>query len=121
MNLLDHAKKLADGVEIITEWLGDGAETVPFDQAQARANTCIECPLNTHSGTVSEAVAQAIKRQVEIKTKLSLHVDGERFLGRCAVCLCETKLKIWVPLERIKPEADELPKFHEKCWLRTEG
>lgn len=120
MNLLDRAKKLAEGAQIISEWLGSGAVTVLPNMAQRRANTCIACPMNIKGGVVTEAVALAVKRQVELKNKLNLRVDGEKKLGRCSACLCESRLKIWIPLQRILPDADELPKFSENCWLRNE-
>lgn len=120
MNWIEQAKQLADGAEIITDWLGSGAETVSPEEAQRRADICLACPLNVNSGAITDAVAREIKRQVQIKNKLRLNVEGEDGLGKCAACLCETKLKIWLPMERVKPEPQELEKFHENCWLRAE-
>jgi hypothetical protein len=118
MNIIEQAARLANGMQVIMEWLGEGAVTVSQEEAQRRADICLACPMNTHSGTVTEAVARAVKHQVEIKNQLNLRVQGEQKLGKCAACLCETKLKIWLPLERIKPTAEELPAFDQSCWLR---
>ncbi len=120
-NLLDRAKQFTQGTAILTAWLGSGAQTVSQELAQKRANVCIECPMNIKESKLSSAVAEAIKSQLEIKSKLNLRVDGEKSLLGCAVCGCETRLKIWVPLERILPDADEMPLFHESCWLRSES
>lgn len=121
MNLIDAAKKYVTGAEIIAEWLGSGAITVPQEQAQKRADCCIACPMNVKGGIVSDSVAKAVKRQVEIKNKLKLRVSGEQRLGKCQACLCESKLKIWLPLQRILPDAEELNNFAPGCWLRTES
>ena len=120
MNLMSQAAKLLNGVEIIQEWLGAGAITVSPEQAQIRANICIACPKNIKGGLISASIAEAVKRQVEIKNKLNLRVAGEKELGRCSACLCESKLKIWLPLRNILPDDSERANFDEKCWLLTE-
>lgn len=121
MNLIDRAKAIKEGAGIIHDWLGAGAITVQPDHAQRRANICIACPMNIKGGIVTAAVAQAVKRQVSLKNKLNLRVTGEKSLGRCSACFCESKLKIWLPLERIKPDAQDVKAFHESCWLRSES
>lgn len=120
MNLIERAKQYAEGAAVIADWLGAGGDTVEPDQAQRRANICLTCPLNRVEGIVAPVIAEEIRRQLEIKHKLNLHVGGETGLKGCAACGCETRLKIWVPLDRIKPEGDEIEKFDEHCWLRTE-
>jgi hypothetical protein len=120
MNLLDRAKQFTEGATILAAWLGGGGETVPIQMAQKRADICLKCPLNKPLSVVNETIAKAIKAQLEIKSKLNLRVNGEKSLRSCEACGCVTKLKIWVPLQRIKPDPDELEKFHQDCWLRNE-
>lgn len=121
MNLMEQARQIISGIEIIQQWLGSGASTVPPEVAQSRANCCISCPLNIKGGIVSEPVALAIKRQVEVKNQLNLKVENEENLGRCQACFCESRLKIWIPLKNIEPEESERSSFDPKCWLLNEG
>jgi len=120
-HLLDRVQQFQEGAKILKEWLGSGAITVDRATAQRRADVCLKCPLNVNESFTAETIAAAIRRQVEIKNHLQLRVDGEKQLHTCSVCGCASKLKIWLPLERILPDADELPKFHPACWLHTES
>ncbi len=121
-NVLDRAKQFSDGVAIITEWLGSGARIVAKELAQKRANICIECPMNQAESFLSETIASAIKRQVEIKSKLELRVDGEKKLHTCSACGCSTPLKIWLPIENIMPDSGERKNFQQNhCWCLKES
>lgn len=120
-HLLDRAKQFKEGAQILSEWLGSGAVTVDPATAQRRADVCLKCPLNVHESFTAETIAAAIRRQVEIKNSLKLRVNGEKSLHTCAVCGCVNRLKIWLPLERILPTPEELPKFDSACWLISES
>lgn len=120
MSLLERVQQFKEGAETIMEWLGSGASTVHCALAQRRADICIKCPMNQHESSITESMATAIKRQVEIKNKLNLRVTGEKSLHSCTACGCVTRLKIWVPLQNIIPDPEELEKFHTDCWLRHE-
>lgn len=120
MRLLEKAKQYANGVVILTEWLGDGADTVPKEQAQARANVCLKCPMNVREFAFPETVAAVIRKQVEIKNKINLRLNGEKSLHTCSGCGCVIKLKCWLKLDRLGLDADGLVKFDQSCWLRKE-
>src|SRR6185295_6817084 len=104
MTLIDKAKNFATGVRTLTEWLGSGGQTVDQNLAQTRADVCLRCPNNGPSHDIVEATALAIKQQVELKNKLQLRVRGEKSLGSCSVCGCVMRLKIWLPIEKVKPD-----------------
>lgn len=120
MNILDAIKGLNIGPQAIKDWLGEGCVVVPKEVAQYRADICIACPLNVQSGFINEQIANAIRMQVGIKNQLNLRVDGEKRLGKCSACMCESKLKIWLPLKNILPEPSERANFDPKCWLLNE-
>lgn len=120
-NLLDRAKQFKEGAKILSEWLGSGAVTVDPATAQRRADVCLKCPLNVDESFTSELIAATVRKQVEMKNHLKLRVNGEKSLHICKACGCVNRLKIHVPLERILPDADELPKFDPSCWLHTES
>lgn len=121
MNLIEKAKSYSNGVEVIRDWLGDGGVTVSQHLAQTRTNVCLVCPKHINSGVLSGTISEAVKRQVEIKNNLNLRVVGEKSIGKCGVCMCELKLKNWIPLERVLPDDEERYKYPENCWLITES
>lgn len=120
MNLLTRAKQYAEGAETILEWLGKGAETVTKDLAQSRCNVCLRCPMNVRDWKITEDMAVAIRRQVELKDSLDLRVIGERELLTCSGCGCALKLKIWLPLKSLHIDKEELKQFDQNCWMNTE-
>lgn len=113
------AAQYADGIRILSDWLGDGAVAVDQPTAQKRADICLSCPLNKPGFRVTEAVAAAIKEQVEMKNKMAMHVDCEHELHTCRGCLCHLPLKIWLPKERLLKYAtpEELGKYDPRCWV----
>lgn len=120
MSLIDKAKNFANGVRTLTEWLGSGGQTVHQNLAQTRADVCFQCPNNVAGSDIVEATALAIREQVELKNKLQLRVKGEKSLAFCSVCTCCLRLKVWLPIERIKPADDEIDNYPLHCWLRKE-
>lgn len=120
MNILERASQLAHGAKTLAEWLGDGYETVRLDVAQDRADICLGCPFNRHIGTIAQAVAVEIKKQVELKNHLNMKIDGEKSLKTCHACGCALRLKIWIPKKRLLLAENEksLLKYHQDCWLR---
>jgi len=122
-------KKLTNGVQILKDWLGDGAKTVPAEMAQSRADVCTgrlsgrPCPHNVNGGfSITAEIAKTIHEQVEQKNHLSLRVEGEDKLFSCNVCLCHLPLKVQVPFDTIaartpEPVWQDLPSF---CWMKRE-
>ena len=120
MTFLDRAQQIKDGAITIAEWLGSGAETVSKVDAQRRADICLKCPLNLPGVGITSIVANAIRRHLEVKNKLQLRVAGEKSLKTCAACSCQNRLKIWVPIQNLGVDREELVKFDDNCWIRHE-
>jgi hypothetical protein len=126
MNIFEKARQYLNGVSILTEWLGYGALTVAPKHAQDRADICTGrlngagCPNNVKEFEVTEAVSQAIRTQVELKSKLQLRVQGEKALHTCKNCGCPLKLKVWLEIQQLGLDANEVEKLPEICWMKTE-
>lgn len=122
MNLWGKVTKIANGAQIIKDWLGSGGFAVDRTLAQTRADVCVNCPMNKPGSKITDAVASAIKEHIQLKNTMGLRVQGEKSLHQCGVCLCATRLKIWCPIELIsaRTDQDELAKFPEMCWIRKE-
>lgn len=124
-------EQAADGLQIIRDWLGDGAKPVEQSLSQARADICTgrlsgnPCPLNKDGFKPVEAAAATIKAQLEEKRKMALTVEGEANLKTCDVCWCHLPLKVHVPLATIlkrtpKPLLEKFQQAQPACWMLTE-
>ncbi len=123
--LSNGAAHVADGANILVDWLGDGAVPVSIELAQARAEVCATCPENRKGHKwlqlTSEKV-RAIAEQMQAKDSMRLRVYGEERLHACAVCLCPLPLKVHVPLSTILAHTDDatIRAFPKTCWVPNE-
>lgn len=124
-NLIELVKGYAGGLSTLYEWSQRGL-IVPQDQAQKRADICtgrisgIVCPNNIKGGLMPKLVSDAIKRQMELRLKLDLKVEGEDKLLSCSGCECPLKTKVFIPLEDLGVDESELSNFAPQCWMREE-
>lgn len=127
MNLYEKSKQYANGVSTLLRWIGSGASVVDKATAQKRADICTgrlsgnPCPQNVKEFEVTEAVSRAIKEQVALKAKLELKILGERRIFTCAGCGCPLSLKIWLPIEKLGLDEQELKSNPDFCWMKTES
>lgn len=131
MNFLARLKDDAEGLALLKDWLGDGGKIVPPNLSIGRAETCV----NTHGKPCSEnvepgwwdrfklAVAEVIRNQLELKTRLGIKVPQEKGLAMCRVCGCCLPLKVHVPIGYIAKHTTN-PKVRERfpahCWIKKE-
>ena len=99
----------------LKEWLGDGANPVPQELADQRANTCAHCPQNVRRKRVENVVAETIRRHEEARSRILLRTPNDANLNTCVTCGCYLKLKVWVPIEH---QTD--PGFPGNCWVKRE-
>ena len=109
----------------IQSWLGDGCQPVAMEQAQRRADICIQCPHNSKrkiEEVFKGAAIAPIRKMIEAKTKMSLHVKDEERLHICAICDCVLSLKVFIPIEHIvdTTSAETLNDFPSYCFVKTE-
>lgn len=128
MSLLDFAKRMGTGTEIVFSWVGSGGNTVTQHEAQLRSDICtgrlsgVACPYNVAENFFTGSAGETVKKLVEIKNGSKLRVRGEKSLGNCAVCKCHLRTKIWTPMEHIRKHTtdDELRELPPICWQRVE-
>lgn len=104
-------------------WFGSGGEPVSTELAQARANVCLQCPMNYQGSWIWNNVAEwTIAAWSRLRDVMKLHVDGEEKLGVCEVCGCKTKLKIHVPFRHIYRQStpEQIEKYPDHCWISKE-
>jgi hypothetical protein len=121
MTFFQRASQYANGVRILTDWLGQNGTPVDKELAQKRADICLTCPFNSQGWVWPEKVADAISEHVALKNTLDMRVNGEKSLHTCSKCQCALRLKIHVPISVIRahpdPNVTDLPAF---CWQKTE-
>jgi len=110
-------KRYIEAAGIISDWAKNGAVIVRPQVAAARAAICIGCTLNIRKGFLSRAVAKYIRWRIERKYGVSLSLPNAQKLGRCSACYCESDLKVFLPIENIKPADSERKHYSEECWL----
>lgn len=129
--ILQHIKTTAAGIATIKDWLGEGMETVPSDQAEGRAAVCTQgnegklCPKNWPGDlwtSITKEAAISILSKLREKAKLKLRVSNEESLKTCHVCMCHLPLLVWVPVKHLeKHTSDEiLNELPEICWKKKE-
>lgn len=124
MSLRSQAAKLVDrlrndvrGTAILADWLGSGGDPVDHVTANGRAAICSGCPNNKPlTKRIENNVAEAIRKQEEIRHAVELRTSHDGNLHNCSICSCYLKLKVWVPIKHI-PKDDKFPAF---CWIRKE-
>lgn len=121
MNVLDQIAHIPHGASVIAEWLGDPV-VCSREEAQARADVCLECPKNKPGIGISKAVALAVKQHLAVKNQLNLRVEGEKQLQTCEACGCVLRLQIWLPGGKVANEltVEEIEQLPKQCWkLKT--
>jgi len=130
MNPLDEIKNDITGLAALRDWLGDGEPVHPM-VAEFRAQRCAagdngkRCPLNQGQGWLETAkgeVSDWIRKEMELKNGMELHVTNETHLHVCKACSCYLRLKVWMPSHHVRQHTtpEQLAKMPDFCWIKTE-
>lgn len=119
-------RNVAQGGFALVKWIASGAEAVPQELANKRAEVCTTCPMNdnTDLAAIFTVPAQnAIRFELNKRREWKLATPFDDRLHVCSACNCPIKLKLHMPIERIikdmpKASFQNLESF---CWIRTES
>lgn len=120
---MNRVQQINQARKILHDWLGEGCNPVPIEQAQARADVCLKCPNNYQGSWMwNLATSMAIASQMKLRDLMAIKVNGEERLRVCTVCGCKVQLKIHVPIKHIYSHtSDEMVnRFPDFCWIRKE-
>lgn len=109
--------------EAKASWLGEGGKAVPQKLADQRTVVCLKCPKNQPHPiyeNLTRPVADNLRHQIELKSRMKLKAQGEDGLHICEVCWCVLSLKVWSPIQIAAMNA-EITKLPEWCWVREEA
>lgn len=101
-------------LKVLKEWLfSSGAELVAQPEADRRSEICAGCPYNVpvHGCSVCKGIAAKI---FEIVGNRSSRFDNQ--LKGCAICGCDNKSQIHVPLSVLAKGVTPEMKFPAFCW-----
>lgn len=118
-------KRAKGGIKLVIDWLGQGAKSVPLPVAQARAEVCVQCPLNQDGNfwqRLEAASAEALRKTIEIKNDMQLRTSLDEQLKSCQACDCWLPLKVFIAGNQIEKHTPEhvWQRLHPKCWIFTE-
>ena len=116
----------AGGGEVLVEWLASGAEAVPLELSDKRAAICARCPVNEVGDLLrffTVPVTEAIRRTLNLRRDMKLATAYDDRLGVCTACDCPMKLKVHIPIDRIRSKLSDAQKarLYPDCWIPTEG
>lgn len=119
-------KRVAAGIGVFIDWVGEGAVPVAVEVAERRAGICATCPQNNggdFKAYFTQPIADKIKKQLEIKTDLELKTSYDPKLTVCSACDCPLQLKVFVPLQHILKYTSEEVKarLDKRCWITAES
>ena len=131
MNLIEELRNDAAGLKTLKDWVGEGLVPVSKEQAESRATACTKgydgkpCQFNKAPlwwESAKGSIAEAIKKQIELRNKMELSTSQDADLHMCSACGCCLVLKIFTPIKYIKSHTPEgrvelYPRF---CWQRIE-
>lgn len=127
-NPLNILRNAAVGAEVLVEWIANGGEAAPQEQANSRAAVCVKCPLNLKGDWASlftVPISNAIRKALGAKREMKLETPSDHELGVCTACDCPMALKVWVPFASFFPKMsktakDALNKENPVCWILQE-
>jgi len=125
-NLASRLVNVAGGASaVLVEWLASGAEAVPLEVSDKRAAICAKCPVNEVGDWLrffTVPVSEAIRAALNSRREMKLQTPYDDRLGVCTACDCPIKLKVHMPIERIrsKLKEDQKAHLHPDCWIPKE-
>ena len=125
MKFLNELKNDLNGLSTLVDWLGQGMQPVPNEEAEVRAAVCAPCIKNEHGDwweSAKTAVADAIRSQIALKKKLNVSTSMDHRIGTCSVCSCNLKLLAHVPIEILKERepTERISAYPATCWKRQQ-
>lgn len=109
------------GTRTLWDWWWGGKQKVDKQKATERAKICASCFANRDPVGCSSCTSSALREFVD-KIVGTDATDYDSFLKACAICGCQTRAKVWLPLDLLRKHtsAEKMSRFPEHCWLVNE-
>lgn len=86
------------GTRVMASFVVGGRKVVGEEEAQARTEVCLRCPMNQGFAKPCSGVCKELEGVVMAAVGQRLTKGGER-LKACGVCACFLRAAVWLPLE----------------------
>lgn len=118
-------RAVAVGAESVGEFVATGANSVPHEQAEARAAVCAVCPKNGKGDFTTYftvPLSNAIKEGVEMFKRIKLTTSHDADLKVCTACNCPLPFLVHFPVAIKYKHMSEQAKedLWSACWIRKE-
>lgn len=125
MRFVTELKNDLAGLATLRDWLGSNMQPVGEFKAEFRATICANCDKNEKGNWwdgAKSAIADQIRKQIELRNRLKLQTKLDGSLGTCGVCSCNIPLLVHVPTEIIseREPPDRVSTYPAYCWKRVE-
>jgi hypothetical protein len=110
-------REIVGFIESNAQFIADGGQQVPQDEAERRASICSTCPLN-----VNVDGCGVCKRTVDEYREKFLHAQPTSYetqLRACGVCGCDLRSIVHFPLKALRAKGDH--DFPDWCWQKRGG
>lgn len=97
----------------VRDWLAQGGQRVPQDEAERRAAICATCPFNQAETWCSGCFMKAVLGRV-LSAFGGWTTSRDAELKSCRVCGCKLSVKVHIPAEAMEYKGLEWP---EHCWM----
>ena len=108
-------------------FLMHGGAMLDQNTANIRASTCSKC----HNNVPAEQSRQdplkcgvcggAVNHAVEITRNIALagrKTPSDGVLKTCALCGCDLRIKVWLPVKYFDPKCENANKYPSFCWMK---
>jgi hypothetical protein len=104
-------------LETNAEFLAEGAEQVPQEEAERRASICSTCPLNVRVDGCGVCVRTVNEYRTRLLKATPTSKDG--LIKACGVCGCDLKSIVHLPLSALRAKGDK--DYPDWCWQKRES
>lgn len=123
---VDEIKRLAFGTSLLIRWAEGGEGPVDQAEAEERAKTCLNCPLNDvrrYEEWLNHPLTTMLKQRISRIIAMKLRTASDARLGVCNAMFAPNPILVHEPLEllRKKIAQKDSVKPWDQCWLKKSG
>lgn len=106
------------GTKTIVDWWLHGKQKVDKAQANERARICATCYANVPPDDCTTC-SQSVLREISEAVVNGEETDYDGYLKACAICSCQLRAKVWLPLDILKRNmpSEQRARLPSHCWL----
>lgn len=121
--MISSVKVFASFAEALWSYVTSGGQLVSQNDANVRAEICVNCHNNIQSsdarkGVCCGGVTNLILDQTKKRVIGDRKTAYDKLLKACAICGCENALQIWFPTSSLGMSKDNVNAYPTPCWRK---